>query len=54
MAQFAEGDTVLAYHGPMIYEAKVVKVQEEGGSITFFVHYLGWNKKWDEWVEDHR
>lgn len=56
-ALFAEGDTVLAYHGPMIYESKVLKFQESSlgaGRFQYYVHYLGWNKKWDEWVDDHR
>ncbi len=56
-ALFSEGDTVLAYHGPMIYESKVLKFQESSlgaGRFQYYVHYLGWNKKWDEWVDDHR
>ena len=51
----AEGDTVLAYHGPMIYEAKVLKVESiASGAKRYYVHYQGWNKKWDEWVDDNR
>ncbi|KAE8904817.1 hypothetical protein PF005_g10790 [Phytophthora fragariae] len=61
------GDTVLAYHGVMIYDAKVQKVdngqgvQEEAGaggtpsaSTQFYLHYQGWAKKWDEWVRHDR
>ncbi|KAJ0393537.1 hypothetical protein P43SY_000673 [Pythium insidiosum] len=56
------GDTVLAYHGVMIYDAKVLKIDHGNGvhedndkikptaSTQYFVHYLGWHKKWDEWV----
>ncbi|KAG6618438.1 Chromatin modification-related protein EAF3 [Phytophthora cinnamomi] len=61
------GDTVLAYHGVMIYDAKVQKVdngqgvQEAPGaggqasaSTQFYLHYQGWAKKWDEWVRHDR
>ncbi|XP_068654875.1 protein MRG1-like [Aristolochia californica] len=47
---FSEGDRVLAYHGPLIYEAKIQKVDSRKKEWRFFVHYLGWNKNWDEWV----
>lgn len=61
------GDTVLAYHGVMIYDAKVLKVdngqgvQQEPGaggqasaSTQYYLHYQGWAKKWDEWVRHDR
>ncbi|CAH0476911.1 unnamed protein product [Peronospora belbahrii] len=61
------GDTVLAYHGLMIYDAKVLKVDNgqgvkektgDGGQLMantqFYVHYQGWAKKWDEWVRHDR
>lgn len=58
---FKVNDTVLAYHGMVIYEAKVIKVDHGqgvvdggGGEVTpntqYYVHYQGWSKKWDEWV----
>ncbi len=57
---FNPGDSVLAYHGPMLYEAKVrrcneatrqvLEVDANPGKEKFLVHYLRWNKKWDEWV----
>ncbi|TMW59657.1 hypothetical protein Poli38472_004726 [Pythium oligandrum] len=59
-------DVVLAYHGVMIYEAKVLKidhgrgVHEDNDKIAptsqtqYFVHYQGWHKKWDEWVSFDR
>ncbi|ETL35044.1 hypothetical protein F441_13137, partial [Phytophthora nicotianae CJ01A1] len=61
------GDTVLAYHGLMIYDAKVQKVDNgqgvletpgAGGRPTdntqYYLHYQGWAKKWDEWVRHDR
>ncbi|KAL3813648.1 hypothetical protein ACJIZ3_014916 [Penstemon smallii] len=47
---FSAGEKVLAYHGPRIYEAKVQKAEFRKNEWRYFVHYLGWNKNWDEWV----
>ncbi|KAK6461147.1 MRG-domain-containing protein [Scheffersomyces coipomensis] len=79
---FKPNSTVYAYHGPLIYESKVLKVydfkqdkiinhefkreqfkenlkfnrelfkvnQQDG----YFLHYQGWNSKWDEWVNSDR
>ena len=43
------------YHGPLLYEAKCVKIKLDSSSnYSYFVHYQGWNKNWDEWVNDTR
>ncbi len=47
--RFSEGEKVLCFHGPLIYEAKVMKAQPGG---KYRIHYNGWNKKWDEWVRE--
>ncbi|KAK9670328.1 hypothetical protein RND81_13G194200 [Saponaria officinalis] len=47
---FSDGEKVLAYHGPRIYEAKIQKAEIRKKEWRYFVHYLGWNKSWDEWV----
>ncbi|XP_021642724.1 protein MRG1 isoform X2 [Hevea brasiliensis] len=51
---FSEGERVLAYHGPRIYEAKVQKAELRKKEWKYFVHYLGWNKNWDEWIGTDR
>ncbi|XP_026655980.1 protein MRG1-like isoform X5 [Phoenix dactylifera] len=51
---FSEGEKVLAYHGPRIYEAKVQKAEPRKDEWRYFVHYLGWSKNWDEWVGTNR
>ncbi|XP_074304236.1 protein MRG1 isoform X2 [Silene latifolia] len=51
---FSDGEKVLAYHGPRIYEAKVQKAEIRKKEWRYFVHYLGWNKNWDEWVGTDR
>uniref|UniRef100_A0A0C9S236 TSA: Wollemia nobilis Ref_Wollemi_Transcript_21891_1550 transcribed RNA sequence n=1 Tax=Wollemia nobilis TaxID=56998 RepID=A0A0C9S236_9CONI len=53
-ALFREGDKVLAYHGPLIYEAKVQRAEIRKKEWKYFVHYLGWSKNWDEWVGPDR
>jgi len=50
---FSEGEKLLCYHGPLLYEAKCVKIKKEN-EYRYFVHYQGWNKNWDEWVNDSR
>ena len=49
---FTQNERVLCYHGPMIYEAKILKIDnwDEANTKTgtvgphFFVHYKGWKQ----------
>ena len=50
IGQFREGEKVLAYHGPLIYDTKIQKAEFQKKEWKYFVHYLGWSKNWDEWV----
>ncbi|ELT89148.1 hypothetical protein CAPTEDRAFT_221778 [Capitella teleta] len=52
--KFQEGERVLCFHGPLLYEAKCVKADTKEKSIRYFIHYNGWNKNWDEWVPESR
>ncbi|XP_068224703.1 mortality factor 4-like protein 1 isoform X2 [Palaemon carinicauda] len=52
--KFTEGEKVLCFHGPLIYEAKCLRVQVKDKQIKYFIHYAGWNKNWDEWVPESR
>ncbi|TRM69225.1 MRG-domain-containing protein [Schizophyllum amplum] len=55
---YVVNEQVLCYHGPLMYEAKVLKVHtgsephpatgQEGPH--YYVHYKGWKQTWDEWV----
>ncbi|TCD71111.1 Esa1p-associated factor [Steccherinum ochraceum] len=59
---FTTGERVLCYHGPLMYEAKVLKAETWDESNTklgtvgvhYFVHYKGWKQTWDEWVNPAR
>ncbi|TDL20426.1 MRG-domain-containing protein [Rickenella mellea] len=60
--KFSVGERVLCYHGPLIYEAKVLKLETwtEENTRTgilgphYFVHYKGWKQTWDEWAPENR
>ena len=49
---FTVGERVLCYHGPLIYEAKVLKTDTWDESNTqsgivgphYYVHYKGWKQ----------
>ncbi|KAF9918187.1 Esa1p-associated factor [Lobosporangium transversale] len=57
---FEANETVLCFHGPLLYEAKILKTDwrsldphgEEGP--VYLVHYRGWKQTWDEWVPESR
>lgn len=56
--EFAVQDVVLAFHGQLLYEARVLEVhheeesnQEEDRKVkSYTVHYQGWKKSWEETV----
>ena len=53
--RFAENERVLCYQGPFIYEAKCLQGQVRDGEKHFYlIHYSGWKKHWDEWVNESR
>ena len=52
--KFQGGQRVLRFHGPLLYEAKRVKVAIKDKQVKYFIHYSGWNKNWDEWVPESR
>ncbi|OQR70084.1 mortality factor 4 protein 1-like, partial [Tropilaelaps mercedesae] len=52
--KFQENEKVLCFHGPLLYEAKCIKAQVKDKMNKYFVHYSGWNTKWDEWVPESR
>ena len=48
--KFVDGEKILCFHGPLIYEAKIQKLEIKDGQAKYLIHYMGWNKNWDEWV----
>lgn len=56
---FEKDEKVLCYHGPFIYEAKILKREkkeenEQEPEYQYFVHYKGWKQTWDEWISESR
>ncbi|KAF8787225.1 AT-rich interactive domain-containing protein like [Argiope bruennichi] len=49
------GDRVKVKYGrgrlQKVYEAKVLKIDMEGPEKRYYVHYAGWNTRYDEWVK---
>jgi len=61
MAKFEKEEVILAHHQNMMYEAKILNLEERIDPTNpgakkpyFFIHYVGWNDRWDEWVDDSR
>jgi len=62
MNQFMTDEYVLAYHGPLLYEARILLAENWTESNTllgttgphYFIHYKGWKQTWDEWVPEQR
>ncbi|XP_007526911.1 mortality factor 4-like protein 1 [Erinaceus europaeus] len=52
--KFQEGERVLCFHRPLLYEAKCVKVAIKDKQVKCFIHHSGWNKTWDEWGPESR
>lgn len=60
--QYHQDEKVLCFHGPLIYQAKILLAEDwkgtenQNGAVGphYFVHYQGWKKTWDEWVPDSR
>eukprot|EP00210_Caulerpa_lentillifera_P008919 g8510.t1 len=51
--KFKTGDKVYVPHIDKHYQAKVLKGEFRPDGLWYYhLHYTGWNKKWDEWVEE--
>ncbi|KAL3295353.1 keratinolytic protein [Colletotrichum asianum] len=53
---FAKDEKVLCFHGEMLYEAKILDIQnaESGEGFQYRIHYKGWKNTWDDWVSIDR
>ena len=49
--QFKAGDEAMAIDSGKLYEVKVLKAQNLNGVTKYFIHFQGWNKRWDKWVD---
>ncbi|KAG4304926.1 hypothetical protein PORY_001601 [Pneumocystis oryctolagi] len=63
VSAFKPDERVLCFHGPLLYEAKVLSAElrepKDAGENAekephLRVHYKGWKSTWDEWVPEDR
>lgn len=47
------GDTVYSPDCGKLYEAKILKVTTIGSVHKYFIHYNGWARKYDTWIDEH-
>jgi len=47
------GDTVRCLFGDVSYPARILQI-DESKKAPYFVHYLQWKSRWDEWVSVDR
>ncbi|XP_026819306.1 AT-rich interactive domain-containing protein 4B-like [Rhopalosiphum maidis] len=46
------GDHLLVYYNQnQLYEAKVLKMRNIDGVMKYYIHYTGWNLRYDEWID---
>ncbi|KAI8484158.1 histone H3-K9 trimethylation [Branchiostoma belcheri] len=54
LGDYAIGDKIRVKYGrgrqQRIYEAKVLEAEMEEGELMYYVHYAGWNVRYDEWI----
>ncbi|XP_035671737.1 LOW QUALITY PROTEIN: AT-rich interactive domain-containing protein 4B-like [Branchiostoma floridae] len=54
LGDYAIGDKIQVKYGrgrqQRIYEAKVLEAEMEEGELMYYVHYAGWNVRYDEWI----
>lgn len=52
------GDNLVVFYGDntntTTYDAKVLNICDIEGEIKFYVHYKGWNSRYDEWIDRNR
>jgi len=60
MVVFDTDEEIMAYHGPLLFPARILEKTERAGGAggskvrLYRVHYDGWSSHWDEWVPESR
>ena len=49
---FIAGELVMAMDSGKPYEARIINIMDCNGTTKYFIHFNGWNKKWDKWVDN--
>lgn len=49
------GQSMLCYYQSVLYEATCVNRRLlEDSDREYYIHYMGWKNRWDEWVDNDR
>lgn len=51
---YSKDEKVLCFHHEMLYEAKILEVQQVDDAYQYKIHYKGWKNTWDDWVPQDR
>lgn len=51
-SKFKVDEVVMALDKANVYEAKILKVQSLDNISKYFIHYNGWARKYDCWIEE--
>lgn len=59
IGKYKPGSRIAVHYGSKenhrLYNAKILEVEKEpNGEVVYFVHYNGWNHRYDEWIKDER
>ena len=49
---YEENEVVLVQDRGKLYEAKILKTKQCNESWKYFVHFQGWNRKFDCWTDE--
>ena len=41
------GEKVLCFHGPLLYQAKILNATVKDGQNRYLIHYMGWNEEYN-------
>ena len=52
LPKYAVGQRVFCPEGSELYESVVRKTALKDGEWSYFVHFLGWNARWDKWLPE--
>ena len=48
---YAVGDIILVEQGSLLHDAKVTELGDGRDGQDVYIHYVGWNRMWDTWVQ---
>lgn len=51
-AIFSVNEVIMAADKGKMYEAKVLKAMENGSGWHYFIHYNGWARRYDTWIDE--